>query len=98
MKNFGEKLSLAILTLIYLLCSLRYFPNQPTASLLSTATHLLTIAPFLVGAILFFNSFYQRQTGERPVAAKMVRIGLTMGIIIEFFIGLNNFWESNNVG
>jgi hypothetical protein len=98
MQKVGEKISLAILTLVYLLCSLRYFPNQPAATLLNTATHLLTVAPFLIGAILLFNSFYQRQTGEKPTPVKMLRLGLTLGIIIEFFIGIYIYLESNQIG
>ncbi len=98
MKKVGEKISLVILTLVYLLCSLRYFPGQPTASLLTTATHLLTVAPFLIGALLLFNSFYQRQAGERPTPVKMLRLALTQGITIEFFIGIYNYLEINQVG
>lgn len=98
MKNLGEKISLAILTLVYLLCSLRYFPNQPLASLINTAIHLLTVAPFLIGAILLYNSFYQRQAGERPTPSKMLRLALTLGIIIEVFIGLFNYLEINKIG
>ena len=98
MQKVGEKISLAILTLVYLLCSLRSFPNQPTATLLNTATHLLTVAPFLIGAILLFNSFYQRQAGEKPTPVKMLRLALTLGIVIEFFIGIYNYLEINQVG
>jgi hypothetical protein len=98
MRKVGEKISLVILALVYLLCSLRYFPNQPAASLLNTATHLLTVAPFLIGALLLFNSFYQRQAGERPAPVKMLRLGLTLGILIEFFIGIYNYLEINQVG
>lgn len=98
MQKTGEKISLAILTVVYLVCSLRYFPGQLTTTLISTATHLLTVAPFLIGAILLFNSFYRRQTGERPSAVKILRICLTLGIIIEFFIGLFNYLEINQLG
>ncbi len=98
MRKVGEKISLVILTLVYLLCSLRYFPDQPTATLLNTATHLLTVAPFLIGGLLLFNSFYQRQAGERPAPAKMLRLCLTLGIIIEFFIGIFNYLKINQVG
>ncbi len=73
-------------------------PGQPTATLINTATHLLTVAPFLIGALLLFNSFYQRQAGERPTPVKMLRLGLTLGIIIEFFIGIYNYLAINQVG
>jgi hypothetical protein len=98
MKKLGEKISLAVLTLAYLLCSLRYFPGRAAESLVETATHLLTVAPFLIGAILLFNSFFRRQGGDKPPPATMLRIGLSMGIIIEFFIGLYNYLEINRPG
>lgn len=98
MKNLGEKTSLTILAVIYLFCVLRYFPGQPVASLLRTATHLLTIAPFLIGALLLFNAFYRRQAGEKPAPAKMLRIALTLGITIEFFIGLFDYLSINKIG
>jgi hypothetical protein len=98
MHKHGEKISLTVLTIIYLLCSLRYFPKQPATTLLTTATHLLTVGPFLIGAILLYNSFHRKQTGERPAPAKMFRLGLTMGIIIEFFVGLFNYLEVNRLG
>jgi hypothetical protein len=98
MRKVGEKISLTIMTLVYLLCSLRYFPEQPATSLFNTFTHLLTVAPFLIGALLLFNSFYQRQAGERPTPAKMLRIALTLGITIEFFIGIFNYLKINQVG
>jgi hypothetical protein len=98
MQKRGEKISLAVITIIYLLCSLRYFPKQPATTLLNTVTHLLTVGPFLVGAVLLYNSLYQQQTGARPAPAKMLRLGLTMGIIIEFFVGLFNYLEGNRIG
>ncbi|MDF1577200.1 MAG: hypothetical protein RQ753_02100 [Desulfurivibrionaceae bacterium] len=98
MKKRGEKISLAILTLAYLLAGLRYFPNRPAATLIETATHLLTVAPFLVGAILLYSSFHRRRGGERPPLSIMLRIGLSLGIIIEFFIGLYHYLDINQVG
>lgn len=94
MKALREKISLALLTLVYLFFSLRYFPDQPARSLINTVEHLLVVAPFLIGAILIFNSLMQKQTGERPAPAKMFRLALTLGIIIEFFIGLSNYWTT----
>lgn len=95
MKTLGEKISLTILTLVYLLLSFRYFPDQPAKSMINTAEHLLIVAPFLIGAVLIFNSLIRKQTGENPVPAKMIRLALTLGIIIEFFIGLSNYWTAS---
>jgi len=98
MKNFREKISLAILALVYLLCSLRYFPGRPTESLVETATQLLTVAPFLIGAVLLYNSFYRRHSGRRASLPTMLRLALSLGIIIEFFIGLYHYLEINRLG
>lgn len=95
MTKLGEKISLAVLTFVYLLCSLRYFPGRPLHSLVETATHLLTVAPFLAGAILLYNSFHRRQSGEKAPLPIILRIGLSLGIVIEFFIGLYRYLEIN---
>ncbi|MFO7606482.1 MAG: hypothetical protein R6W72_09310 [Desulfurivibrionaceae bacterium] len=98
MKKLGEKISLAILTLAYLLSSLRYFPGRPRATLVETAIHLLTVAPFLVGAILIYNSFHRRRSGTRAPLSIMLRIGLSLGIIIEFLAGLYHYLNINQIG
>ena len=95
MESIRKKISLTILILVYLLLSFRYFPDQPTKSLINTAEHLLIVAPFLIGAVLIFNSFFRKQTGEKPVPSKMLRLALTLGIIIEFFIGISNYWTTS---
>ena len=87
-----------ILSLIYLLCIFRYLPDRPMASMVQTATHLLTVAPFLIGALLLFNSFYKKQAGDKPAPSKLIRVGLTLGIVIEFFIGLFNYLVANQTG
>lgn len=94
MKKIREKISLTILTLIYLLLSFRYFPDQPAKSAVNTAEQLLIVAPFLIGAIFIFNSFFRKQTGENPAPEKMLRLALTLGIIIQFFIGISNYWTT----
>jgi hypothetical protein len=98
MKKLGEKISLVIMTAVYLLCSLRYFPGQPAATMTDTALHLLTVAPFLIGTILIGSSLYRKTTGENISWPKLARIYLTLGIIVEFFLGLYNYLSINTVG
>ena len=98
MENLGDKISLALMTAVYLLCGLRYFPGQPTTTFISTGMHLLTVAPFLVGTILICSSFYKKTAGDTVSWQKMIRIYLTMGIIVEFFLGLYNYLDINKVG
>ena len=86
------------MTAVYLLCSLRYFPGQPAATMANTALHLLTVAPFLIGTILIGSSFYRKTTGENISWPRIVRIYLTLGIIVEFFLGLYNYLKINSAG
>ena len=98
MEKIGEKISLVIMAAVYLLCSLRYFPGQPAATMTNTGLHLLTVAPFLIGAILIGTSFYRKTTGETISWPRIARIYLTLGIIVEFFLGLYNYLSINTVG
>ena len=97
-EKIGEKISLVIMTAVYLLCSLRYFPSQLTTTMINTGLHLLTVAPFLIGAILIGSSFYRKTTGENINWPRIARIYLTLGIIVEFFLGLYNYLSINTVG
>ena len=98
MEKIGEKISLALMTAVYLLCGLRYFPGQPAKTFISTGLHLLTVAPFLVGTLLICSSLYKKTGGDHIGWPKMARIYLTMGIIVEFFLGLYNYLDINKVG
>jgi hypothetical protein len=93
-----ENLTLLLLTLFYLLCSTRYFPNRPADTLLSTAQHLLTMAPFLVGGTLIARSVFHRFTGELLGWSRLMRIYLTLGLIAEFFLGLYHYLAINQPG
>jgi hypothetical protein len=98
MEKIGEKISLVIMTTVYLLCSLRYFPDQPAATMTNTTLHLLTVAPFLIGTIMICSSLYRKTTGETISWPRMARIYLTLGIIVEFFLGLYNYLNINTAG
>ncbi len=98
MEKIGDKISLVVMTAVYLLCSLRYFPGQPAATMINTALHLLTVAPFLIGTILIGASFYRKTTGEDISWPRMARIYLTLGIIAEFFLGIYNYLNINTTG
>ena len=97
MEKIGEKISIAIMFAVYLLCSLRYFPGHPAATIVDTAIQLLTVTPFLIGAVLIFSSFYKK-AGEVIGWYRAARIYLALGIIIEFFLGLRNYYKINLVG
>ena len=97
MEKISEKISVVVMSVVYLLCSLRYSPGQPAATIVDTAIQLLTVAPFLIGAVLIFSSFYKK-AGEVIGWHRAARIYLALGIIIEFFLGLRNYYKINLVG
>lgn len=82
---------IGLLALVYLLCSLRYYPGRLADSLVATLTQLLTVAPFSVGATILIAALFRKSTGERLPWGSVVRIFLTIGIVIEFFYGLHDY-------
>lgn len=92
MHKFKENISLILVILVYLLFNLRYTPESLSDSFRSTMIQLLTTAPFVVGLTILVVSFMQRSTGERLPWDRIIRIYCTLGIIIGFFYGLNEYW------
>ena len=86
-----EKITLFVLLLTYLLCSIRYFPGQWQHSLLATLRQMLVVAPIAVGMTLIAVSFFQRLAGEKLPGERVLRIFLMLGIIGEFFFGLADY-------
>lgn len=93
-----EILSLAALVAVYLLCSLRYFPDRPAESLLATLQELLTVAPFLLGGTLIARALFHRFSGEHLPWSRLLRIYLTLGLTVEFFLGLYHYLKINQGG
>ena len=94
MRKVKQNISLFSVILVYLLFNLRYTPESFTGSFKSTLVQLLTTAPFVVGLTILVVSFMQRSTGERLPWDRIIRIYCTLGIIIGFFYGLNEYWLS----
>lgn len=93
-----EILSLTALVGVYLLCSLRYFPDRPAESLLATLQELLTVAPFLLGGTLIARALFHRFSGEQLPWSRLLRIYLTLGLTVEFFLGLYHYLKINQGG
>lgn len=96
MKKIREKISLTILTLIYLLLSFRYFPDQPLKSMIHTVEQLLIVAPILIGGLLIYNSLVRKRTGEKPALSKMLRLALTLGIFVQFLAGISDHMDNKS--
>lgn len=83
--------SLGLLVIFYLLCSLRFFPDRLADTLIETLIHILSVAPFTIGLTLVLLSVLQRLAGERLPLDRALRIFLTLGILFEIFYGLYNY-------
>ena len=91
MKQFKDKAALFLMTAVYLLCVVRYFPGRLRESLAETGMHLLTAAPVAVGGTILIVSVLQRMGDGRLPWDRVLRIFLTLGIIFEFFFGLYHY-------
>lgn len=98
MRKLRETLTLTALVGVYLICSTRYFPGRPAESLLATLTELLTVAPFLVGATLIARSLVHRFSGQQLPWPPLLRIYLTLGLTVEFFLGIYHYLQINQGG
>ena len=98
MSKIREILILTLLVAVYLLCSARYFPGRPAESLLATLTELLTVAPFLLGGMLIARSLVHRFSGGQPSWPWLLRIYLTLGLTVEFFLGIYHYLKINQAG
>lgn len=88
-----ETLTLIILTVIYLLCIVRYFPGRPMDTLMETLSHFLSVGFYGMGLTLVLVSFLKRISGERLPWDRVARLYLTFGLFIEFFCGMYNYFE-----
>ena len=95
MGKIREPLTLATITAVYLLCSLRYFPDRTAETILTTLQELFTVAPFLLGGTLIAKHFFHRASGENLAWSQLLRIYLTLGLIVEFFLGLYHYLNIN---
>ena len=91
MMQRNEKIFIAVLTLVYLLCSFRYYPGRPVESIYSTLEHFFRVSPFNVGITLLLTGLFQKLSGDRLSWDRVLRIFLTIGITTEFLFGLNDY-------
>ena len=90
-----ERISLAILVVVYLLASVRYFPGRAVHSLVETLIHVLSVAPINLGVTLVIVAVLQRLIKERLPFSRMLRLYLVVAICLEFILGLAHFFEMN---
>ena len=95
MQKIREQISLAILVVVYLLASARYFPGRALHSLVETLIHVLSVAPINLGATLVIVAVLQRLVKERLPFSRTLRLFLVVAICLEFILGLAHFFEMN---
>lgn len=83
--------SLIVLLGVYLLCSLRYFPDNALKTVVETLLQIITVAPLPGGATLILVNFLQRSAEQKMPWDRMVRIYLTIGVMVEFIFGVHNY-------
>lgn len=93
MYKIREQTSLAILIVVYLLASVRYFPGRALHSMVETLIHILSVAPINLGATLLIVAVLQRLVKERLPLDRSARFFLVVGICLEFIIGLAHYFE-----
>ncbi len=95
MKKLQEKIALAAMTAVYLLCVARYFPGRVRESLVATGSHLLVAGPVAVGGTILLVAVLQRLGDGRLPWDRVLRIFLTFGIIFELFFGIYHYLAIN---
>lgn len=89
-KKLKESISLGIISLVYLICSIRYYPGNIPKTLLESIMQILAVAPLTIGGTFVIVSLLQRSMGAKIPWDRILRIFLTIGIIVEFIYGIYN--------
>lgn len=92
MKELKKSLSLLVMAGVYGLFSLRYFPGNAMKTLLETLLQIVSLAPLPGGATILLVSFLQRSAGQKMPWDRIVRIYLTLGIMLEMFLGFYDYY------
>jgi hypothetical protein len=90
MKRF---FSLFLLIAVYLLVSLRYYPGQVMKTITETLWHLLSIAPYTIGATVIIAVVLRRLSEGKLRWQLLLRIFITLSIILELFLGIHDHYS-----
>ncbi|OGR00531.1 MAG: hypothetical protein A2505_01125 [Deltaproteobacteria bacterium RIFOXYD12_FULL_55_16] len=95
MQRMMERISLAVLAVVYLLASVRYFPGRAMHSVVETLIHVMSVAPISLGATLVIVTVLQRLVKERLPFSRTARLFLVVAICLEFILGLAHYFAIN---
>lgn len=90
-KKLKESISLWVIALVYLLCSVRYYPGKALKTLNASVMQIFGVAPITVGVTIIIVSLLQRVLGSKLPWDRVLRIFFTIGIIVELLYGLYNY-------
>ncbi len=90
-KKLKEYLSYFLLVVVYLLCSMRYFPGRWLDTSLATITHIASMGPYTLGATIITVSILHKMSAERLPWKNIIRIFLAVSIFLELFLGIANY-------
>jgi len=86
-----QHLSLAFLTLLYILASVRYYPGQGAKTALETLIHMVSAAPFPLGCTIMIVIILQKKMGHKMPRDRAVRIFLGISLFIEFLLAVQDY-------
>lgn len=84
-------LSLAVLGIIYLLASVRYFPGDATKTVFETALHMVSLAPLTIGCTMLLVIFLQKMSQTKLPWDRIARIFLMLALLFEIILGLQDY-------
>lgn len=93
LKKVQEYVSFFLLTLVYSVSSLRYFPGRWLDTLWASAVHVMSIGPYTIGGTLVVASILQKLAKERIPWKNILRLFLAISILIELFIGISHYYK-----
>ena len=90
-KELKESISLWVIILVYLLCSVRYFPGKALKTVTESVMQIFAVAPITIGGTIIVVSLLQQVLGGKLPRDRVLRIFFTIGIIVEFLYGIYNY-------
>ena len=86
-----QYVSLVVMFVVYLLASVRYFPDNLIKTATETLFQLVSAAPLTIGCTILFVVFFQKASKGKLPWDRILRIYLMLAIFFELIIGLQNY-------
>lgn len=92
-----EKISLLLLTSLYLLMTISFVPGSVVGTLNATLGHLMVTLPYTIGLTIIAVSLVQKIVGQKLLPDRIARIYLTIGLLAEFFYAIYHYAEQGQI-